>query len=183
MLKYLKGTKNLGIMFKQNRFPEPLAYTDVNWAEKNPEMRSTSDQIIIMAGPPVSWWSTRQTSVAKSTTEVKYISISEATCELIWLNNLLADTGLLAERATELCAPPDVKVDNKNVIDLANSKSIKQQSKHIEVCYHLLRDLIKKNEIKLTHVESAYNATDGLTKPLAKGKFGEFHEMIDIVKI
>ena len=121
--------------------------------------------------------------MAKSITEVEYVSISEAACELIWLNNLLINADLLAEQAAELYAPPDVSIDNKGAIDLANGELIKRRSKYIEVRYHLLRDLIKKSEIKLIHIESMKNVADGLIKPLAKGKFNEFRKMIGVGKV
>ncbi|KKZ64059.1 hypothetical protein EMCG_01643 [[Emmonsia] crescens] len=54
--------------------------------------------IIYMAGGPVAWRSSKQTGVSKSSTEVEYISSSEAAYEFIHLRELLADAGFLPTR-------------------------------------------------------------------------------------
>src|SRR4030095_2835605 len=129
--------------------------------------------------------SVRQTSVSKSTTEAEYIAASETACELIWLNNMLANAGLIMEQAAEIKASikdedesRNIYVNNKGAIDLANSEGIPRRSKHIEVRYHLLRDLVEKKEIKLIYVSSNENAADGLTKPLPRAGLIEFREAI-----
>ena len=141
------------------------------------------DYIIKMAGAPVCWRSIRQTAVSRSTTKAEYISTSKAACELVWLNEMLTDAGLLTKDAAELRTELELKVDNKGAIDLANSESIGRRSKHIEVRHHILRDLVKKGEIKLTHVELAENVADGLTKPLPGAPFKAFRDMIGVVNV
>ena len=192
LLKYLSGTKNLGIPYRKNGALEPVTYADANWAGRDPGCHLTSGYIIMMAGAPVSWRSARQTSVSQSTTKAKYISTSDTACELVWLNNLLTNTGLLEKenenkniRTVELCSKSakEVNVDNKGVIDLAKSESIGKRSKHIEVRFHILRDLVEKNEIKLTYVDSNSNLADGLTKPLPKTPFKIFREGIGIMEV
>jgi hypothetical protein len=89
----------------------------------------------------------------------------------------------LTKNAAELHTELELKVDNKRAINLANSKSIGKRSKHIEVRHHILQDLVKKSEIKLTHVESAENAADSLTKPLPGAPFKAFHNMIGVVNM
>jgi hypothetical protein len=136
-----------------------------------------------MAGGPVSWRSVRQTSVSKSTTEAEYIVASETACELIWLNNMLANAGLIKEQAADIKASIDneshnIYINNKGAIDLANSEGIPRRSKHIEVRYHLLRDLVEKKEIKLTYMSSNENVADSLTKPSSRARPIDFREAI-----
>jgi len=184
LLRNLSGTLDLGVLFHRNAPIEPIAYADADWAgNQDPERHSTTGYIIKMAGAPVCWRSVRQTAVSRSTTEAEYISTSEAACELVWLNEMLTDAGLLTKDAAELRTELELKVDNKGAIDLANGESIGRRSKHIEVRHHILRDLVKKGEIKLTHVESAENAADGLTKPLPGAPFKAFRDMIGVVNV
>ncbi len=77
----------------------------------------------------------------------------------------------------------EMNMDNKGSINLANGEAVTRRSKHIEVRYHLIRDLIKKKEIRLTHVDSKSNAADGLTKPLRRVDFIEFRRMIGVDKV
>ena len=140
----------------------------------------------MMAGGPVSWRSVRQTSVSKSTTEAEYIAASETACELVWLNNMLANAGLIKEKPAEIRASMEnededgrnIFVDNKGAIDLANGEGIPRRSKHIEVKYHLLRDLVNKDEIKLTYVNLKKNVVDGLMKSLSRALLIKFREAI-----
>ena len=134
-----------------------------------------------MAGALVSWRSVRQTAVSRSTTEVEYIANLEAACELVWLNNMLTDAGLLDEKAAEICT--QLNIDNKGSIDLATGESIGKRSKHIEVRFHMLRDLTQKNEIRPVYVELADNAADGLTKPLGRDNFKIFRDQIGIIRV
>ena len=52
-----------------------LSYTDANWAGDLDDRHSTSGNIFLMAGGPVSWLSKRQSVVAVSTTESEYIAL------------------------------------------------------------------------------------------------------------
>ena len=123
--------------------------------------------------------------MSKSITEAKYIIASKTACELVWLNNMLADAGLIKEKPAEIQASMEdedegrnIFVDNKGAIDLANGEGIPRRSKHIEVRYHLLRDLVNKDEIKLTYVSLKENAVNGLTKPLSRALLIKFREAI-----
>ncbi len=91
-----------------------------------------------MTGAPVSWRSTRQTSISKSTTKAEYISGSETSTKLIWMNNMLADTGLINKTPAELRLGIKINMNNKDSINLANKEVVTWRSKHIKVCYYLI---------------------------------------------
>ena len=85
---------------------------------------------------------------------------------------MLADAGLLDQAPAELRSP--IQVDNKGAIDIANGEAVTKRSKHIEVRFHMVQDLVKKGKIRLTYVPSGKNAADGLTKPLSNERYIEF---------
>ena len=91
---------------------------------------------------------------------------------------MLVNAGILKPDAAGIHS--SINVDNKGSIDLANGESVTKRSKHIEVRYHMLRDLVKKNEIALSYIPINENAADSLTKPLAKTRFVEFRDMIGL---
>src|SRR5438045_7422966 len=97
------------------------------------------------------------------------------------MNNMLTDAGLIDKAAAEMRSK--IKMDNKGSIDLASGDGITKRSKHIEVRYHLIRDLVKKKEISLSYVDSKSNAADGLTKPLARPRFVDFRSSIGITRV
>ncbi|EDN03056.1 predicted protein [Histoplasma mississippiense (nom. inval.)] len=84
-------------------------------------------------------------------------------------------------RLQNICS--HLQVDNKGAIDLAKGESLTRRSRHIEIRYHILRDLVEKGEIMMEHVGSTANIADGLTKPLARPAFEEFVRRIGLMEI
>jgi hypothetical protein len=78
ILRYLNGTKKLGILYK--KAPGSLileAWTDSSWGEDPDDSRSTHGHLMFMGGP-ISWKSSKQTSVALSSTEAEYMGQASA---------------------------------------------------------------------------------------------------------
>jgi len=63
---------------------------------------------------------------------------------------------------------------------LYNSKnqSINPKTKHIDIRFHFVRELIKENKIKLQYVKSEWNLADGFTKFLNNTLMDKFREHI-----
>lgn len=86
ILRYLKGTINFGLHMQ----PRPNfsvshfsvhAYCDADWASDPDDRRSSSGAAIFLGPNLVSWWSKKQTVVARSSTEAEYQSLALATGE------------------------------------------------------------------------------------------------------
>lgn len=80
ILKYLKGSKDRGIVYGG----ETLAiegYSDSDWAGDKESRKSTSGYIFMLNGGPVSWCSKRQPTLALSSTEAEYIALTLAAKE------------------------------------------------------------------------------------------------------
>lgn len=58
-------------------------YTDTDWAGDKETQRSTSGYMALLNGTAISWSSKRQTSVAQSLCEAKYIASSEVVKETV----------------------------------------------------------------------------------------------------
>ena len=133
-----------------------------------------------MNGAPVSWWSHQQTLISKSSTEAKYISASKAVCDLVWLNDLLLDAGLLPGEGPRPLHTSKLLVDNKGAVDLTKSEALTWCSSHIEICYHIICNWANKGEIDVQHVAGTANQADSLTKPSPAGPYWEFCDAIGI---
>ena len=59
-----------------------------------------------------------------------------------------------------------IGVDNQDTIALAKNPVHQQRSKHIDVRYNILRDVVSDGVVKLCYVPSNENAADVLTKPM-----------------
>lgn len=69
--------------------------------------------------------------------------------------------------------PFKITIDNKFEIDLANHPIAQGRNKHIETRFHLLRDQMMKDKLKLEHYSTNEQKTDILTNPLKRLKFQE----------
>ncbi|XP_050875370.1 secreted RxLR effector protein 161-like [Lathyrus oleraceus] len=79
VLRYLKGTKDYMLMYRQMDNLDVISYSDsdfVGWVDSR---KSTSGYICMMADGAISWRSTKQTLVATSTMEAESVSCFEAT--------------------------------------------------------------------------------------------------------
>jgi hypothetical protein len=70
--------------------------------------------------------------VALSSCEAKYMTLSAAACQAIWLAGLLIEVLGAATRI------PLLKVDNKEAIDLIKNLVHHRRSKHIRIRYHFV---------------------------------------------
>lgn len=182
VIRYLKGTKSLGILYRATNTPTVLAaYSDSDWAGADPGFKSTAGYVIYLHGSPVSWRAHRQVSISKSTTEAEYYSASEAASELVWIRDLLTHANLLPPSDDYLQGPaPPLFIDNRGATDLAKTDSIPRRSRHIEVRFHFLRDLIDKRAITISSIPSTDNKADGFTKPLSYDAFNTFRTNLSL---
>nr|GEY64005.1 hypothetical protein [Tanacetum cinerariifolium] len=77
--KYAKiiGTLNWCLHF--NRFPAVLeGYCDANWVSDNDEVSSTSGYVFTLGGCAISWKSSKQTCITRSTIEAEFIALELA---------------------------------------------------------------------------------------------------------
>jgi hypothetical protein len=124
----------------------------------------------------ISSQSRKQSSIALSTAEVEYIASCSASCEAIWLGKLL--TGLFdleMEATTILC-------DNQSFIKMIENHVFHDRSKHIEIQYHYIHDMVQRGALNLQYVSMDEQVVDVLTKPLSRVKFEHFRDKLGIVR-
>eukprot|EP00253_Pinus_taeda_P004112 PITA_04112 len=56
------------------------------------------------------------------------------------------------------------------------------RSKHIDIRYHYIRDMVQRGAIRLQHIDTDEQVADILTKPLRKVKFLTFRERLGVVQ-
>ena len=74
-----------------------------------------------------------------------------------------------------------IQVDNKSTIELAKNPTNHERSKQIHVCFHFIRNHVKKGSVKLVHVISHDQVTYIFTKSLPKVLFKRYKKMIDMM--
>ena len=105
------------------------------------------------------WLSRKQKSVALSSTEAKYMALSDCSHQLIWTSNLLSEIGFDIP-------VPHLYSDNLGLLFWSTNPVQEKRSKHIDIQYHYVRDTIEDDKIKPYHIDGARNPTNILTKNL-----------------
>ena len=57
------------------------------------------------------------------------------------------------------------------------------RSKHIEIKYHYIKDMVQRGAVKLLYVSMEEHIADVLTKPLDRLKFEYFREKFGVLQI
>ena len=130
-----------------------------------------------MGSGVISWFSRKQSCVALSTSEAEYVAACSASCEVVWLRKILYDLFDLQMDAT--C----IYCNNQSCVKLSKNPVFHDKSKHIEIKYHYIRDMVQRGAVKLQYVATDKQIADVLTKPLAIVKFEYFRKNLDVLQI
>lgn len=154
-----------GIFLHAHNTPNLHAFTDADWAGNKDDYISTGAYIVYLGRHPIAWSSKKQTGVARSSTEAEYRSLAATTAEVCWLQSLLS----------ELDAPspttPVIYCDNIGATYLAENPVFHLRMKHLALDYHFVRQFVQSGALRVSHVNSADQLADALTKPLPRTRF------------
>nr|GEW55964.1 putative reverse transcriptase, RNA-dependent DNA polymerase, Gag-polypeptide of LTR copia-type [Tanacetum cinerariifolium] len=92
-----------------------------------------------------------------SSAEAKYRSM-DATCEVIWLSNLLSDMGVKGLLHVVLYC------DKSSALQIAPNSVFHEKSKHFEIVVHLVREKVPSGVIKIGKKHTSQQIVDILTK-------------------
>ena len=126
------------------------------------DRKSTSGYVITIAGGAVAWSLKKQASVALSTAEAEYISAMHAAKQVLW------HSSLFQELKINLPMTSTIFSDNQAAIAIVHHPKIHAHTKHIDISYHFLRDLVKSGTLNLVYVDIHQNLADLFTKGLSR---------------
>ena len=178
ILRYIQKTMDVRLLFERDDTlgQGVIGYVDSDYAGDLDKRRSTTGYVFTFAGGPISWKSTLQSTVALSTTEAEYMAITEAVKEAIWLQGLLENLGLAQEHI-------NVYYDNQSAIHLTKNQVYHARTKHIDVRFHFVREIIDKGNILLHKIKTADNPANMLTKVVTTIKFEHCLNLINILQV
>lgn len=172
VLKYLKKTINHGLIFN-GKGMHITGFTDSDWGNDTEDRRSYSGFCFTLCGGVVSWESRKQRTVALSSTEAEYMSLSDGCKEALYLQKLLQELKLGDFSKVKL------NVDNHGALKLAESTVYHNRTKHIDIRYHFIRD-VTSDCISLEHISTNEMTADVLTKPLSSPKH---HKCLNLLNV
>lgn len=163
VLRYLHGTINYGLHYAKGD-QGITGFVDADWGRCTIDRTSYTGFAFTLSNAAISWKSQKQRSVALSSTEAEYMALSEAMKEAIHLKGFINELGL--HDLEEII----IYNDNRGAKLLAESHVFHQRTKHIDIRYHFIRDVISKRSIKLDHMPTEEMPADVLTKALSGPK-------------
>ena len=166
ILKYLRRTKDAFLVYGEGEL-EVTGFTDASFQTDKDDCKSQSGYIFCLNNGAVSWKSSKQETVADSTTEAEYIAAAEAAKEAVWIRKFL-----IGLRVIPLVAEPvPLYCDNNGAIAQAKEPRSHQRSKHVLRRFHLIREIIHRGDVKIEKIASDDNIADPLTKAISQQKF------------
>lgn len=165
ILRYLKGTKDLGITYKVNVLRDDkehfVRYSDASFANNN-DKTSVSGYVFLLSGGAITWGSKKQNTVSLSMTEAEYICLSDAAREATWLRNLHKELGY------EQNGPTLIYGDNISALAIAQNLQYHKQMKHFDIKHHYIQSQVHKKQISVVYKPTAQMMADIFTKALPK---------------
>jgi len=168
VFRYLHGTSDCGLCYQGrpglDRVLDIHGFLDADWVEDLDQRRSTSGYVFNLFGGAVSWMNKRQSAVALLTIEVEYMATTYARKEAVWLRRLCSHMGLVQQ---------DIRIDcdSQSAIFLAKNPAYHSKTKHIDVQYHFVRDIVEDKKALLVKVDTLKNIVDALINFVSTKKF------------
>ncbi|PHT79405.1 hypothetical protein T459_17457 [Capsicum annuum] len=175
IFRYLHGSADVCLYFGQNS-DGVIGYVDSDFTGDHDKRRSLIVYVFTIGYCAISWKVTLQTMVALSTTEAKYIVITEAFKESIWLKVLFGELSNDLQITTVFC-------DSQSAIFLMKDQMFHERTNHIDVQYYFVREIIARGDIMVSKISTHDNPVDMLTKTLPSAKFEHFLDLVEIVRV
>ncbi|MDV3183825.1 MAG: reverse transcriptase domain-containing protein [Sweet potato little leaf phytoplasma] len=166
IMRYVKGTVSYGLEYNQQGLDSTIlkGYVDADYAADCDRRRSLSGYVFAYFGNLVSWRTSLQSVVALSTTVSEYIATTDAIKEGIWLKELTSELSSCVKEVKIHC-------DSQSAVCLSKNQTYHDRTKHIDVRYHFIRDILNEGEFKLVKISTEDNPADAFTKALPLSKF------------
>ena len=105
-------------------------------------------KLLVMAEGSVSWKSVKQTLIAYSTMEAKYVACYEAICHAIWLRNFIS----ALEVVHSISRPLKLFCDNSVIVSFFKNIRSTSRFKHIDVKFFFVKENVATPKTGLTRL-------------------------------
>jgi len=174
ILRYVRGTLDLGLLLRPSSSTDLVVYTDADWAGCPDTRKSTSGYAVFLGDNLISWSSKRQNTVSRSSAEAEYRAVANGVAEATWLRQLLQELHAPLRRATL------VYCDNISAVYMSSNPVQHQRTKHIEIDLHFVRERVSVGDLRVLHVPTSSQYADIFTKGLPSSVFTEFRSSLNV---
>ncbi|GKC25950.1 putative ribonuclease H-like domain-containing protein [Tanacetum coccineum] len=164
IFRYLKGQPKLGLWCPRNSPFDLVSYSDSDYVGASLDRKSTTGGCQFLRCRLISWQCKKQTVVATSSTEAKYVVVASCCGQVLWIQNQMLDYRYNLMHTM-------INIDNNSTICIVKNPVSHTKTKHIEIRYHFIRDCYDKKLIQVVKIHTDHNFADLLTKALDVGRF------------
>jgi len=169
ILRYLRKTHNYGLRYPKKQLKRSemklSGYVDADFAGDLNDRKSQYGYLFFLGDCLIDWGSWKMRMVTLSSAESELVGAVEAGKTAKWLRQLLKE--ILVEQT----AATVIYEDNAGTIFLSETTCFSRRTRHIDVRYHFLNEVVHRGLIKLKKVASNDNLADIMTKALSPVKF------------
>jgi hypothetical protein len=166
ILRYFKGTTDYVLCYQGSNL-RLFGYSDANWGSDLDKRKSTSRYAFLLNNGAITWSSKKQPCITLSTMEAEYVACSTAVQEAVWLRRFLQHL----EIVTDAPNPVTIHCDSTATLAYAKDPKYHGKTKHIDIRYHYIRDMVAQKEMVLKHISTSQMIVDPFTKPIARDAF------------
>lgn len=151
-----------------------IGHKNTSFHTSKEDYKSHSGFVFMLNGLAINWKSSKQCTMADSSTEARYIAENDARKEVVQLRNFIVDL----EVVPGISGPAEIFYDNLCVVAQAKEPRAHLKSKHILRKYHFIREIVDQGDVKVQHNPMDDNATDPFTKAVWHFKHYKHAEFI-----
>nr|GEV33593.1 hypothetical protein [Tanacetum cinerariifolium] len=130
IFRYLKGKPHLGLWYPKDSSFNLVAYSDSDYAGASLDRKSTTGGYKFLGCRLISWQCKKQTVIATSSTEPKYVAAASCYAQVLWIQNQLLDYGRKVIN-TEDTVHQELQLDDVKIIDYLPNAEIFAELKRI----------------------------------------------------
>ncbi|KAF8644728.1 hypothetical protein AX16_008307, partial [Volvariella volvacea WC 439] len=124
------------IKLAQTKLQDLYCYSDFDWAEDKSNCKSTARWVYFLLNTTINWLLHKQDCIMHSSTEAEYIALMKTAKQAAWYRNLFQELQIPFKTIK-------IQGDNKGSIHLATNHATGKRSKHIEIRYHYIYEVLK----------------------------------------
>jgi hypothetical protein len=142
-----------------------FAYSDSDWGADINHRSSITGILIMYAGAVIGYKTKYQDTIALSSTEAEFVAVCDTAKLVLYFRSLLHDLDIPQHEATIIYE------DNRGALMMVEAQQPTKNSRHIDIKYYAILNWVEQDLVTLHDISTHDNASDSMTKPLAKQLF------------
>ncbi len=191
LMWYIHFIIDLNITYEVSESMKLVKYSDSDYVSDRLDHKSILIYIYMLDEESVFWMSWKQKFIVTLIIKTEYMILSICIKKDLWINQVLKNMNLtkylsishshvdiLKKITHQSVLLTQLKKNNQASLMLIKNAHIYERLKHIDITYHHIRNLHKKNQISVNFVSSQDMIADELIKSLSQQNFKRFIEQL-----